>query len=128
MSDDSQQDDAQKTEEPTPKKIEDSRRKGQVALSREVNNWLMLFAGTIVIVGVGPSALRALRDFLKTYIEKAHLMPGVPGGVWRGVRRGVLADVFYFGVAFNFFDDRSILRTVLADWAVDGSRDCEAGY
>ena len=80
MSDENQSDDSQKTEEPTPKKIEESRRKGQVALSREVNNWLMLFSGTIVVVALGPSILSRLTNVLKTYIEKAHLMPSIPGG------------------------------------------------
>ena len=45
MSDSDQPDDSQKTEEPTSKKLEDARKKGQVPLSREVNNWLMLLAG-----------------------------------------------------------------------------------
>ena len=80
MSDGGESDDAQKTEEPTPKKLDDSRKKGQVALSREVNNWLMLFAGTIVVVVMGPSAMSELKDIMRSYIEKAHIMPGVPGG------------------------------------------------
>ncbi len=81
MSDGEQSDDSQKTEEPTPKKIEESRKKGQVALSREVNNWVMLFAATIVVVVIGPHSLSSLKDHLQNYIAKAHLMPSVPGGL-----------------------------------------------
>ncbi|NQZ14966.1 MAG: flagellar biosynthesis protein FlhB [Alphaproteobacteria bacterium] len=73
-------DDSSKTEEPTPKKLEESRKKGQVALSREVNNWVMLFTGTIVVLAIGPSTLSALKNHMKTYIEKAHIMPYIPGG------------------------------------------------
>ncbi len=80
MSDGEQSDDSQKTEEPTPKKLEESRKKGQVALSREVNNWVMLFTGTIVILAIGPGALNTLKDHMKTYIEKAHMMPSLPDG------------------------------------------------
>lgn len=73
-------DDSSKTEEPTPKKIEESRKRGQVALSREVNNWVMLFTGTIVVLAIGPSTLNALTNHMKAYIEKAHIMPFIPGG------------------------------------------------
>ncbi len=75
------QDDSEKTEEPTPKKLEESRKKGQVALSREVNNWVMLFTGTIVVLAIGPHSLTALKNHMQAYIEKAHLMPSVPGGM-----------------------------------------------
>ena len=81
MSDSGQEDDSQKTEEPTQKKIEESRKKGQVALSREVNNWVMLFAGTIVVLAIGPSALGDLKLFMMSFIERAHMMPQAPNGV-----------------------------------------------
>ena len=80
MAEGEQEDETQKTEEPTPKKLEESRKKGQVALSREINNWVMLFVGTIVILAIGPSALSALTEHMKSYIERAHLMPSIPGG------------------------------------------------
>ncbi len=88
MSDDGQ-DDSQKTEEPSQKKLEDARKKGQVPLSRELNNWIMLLAGTLVILAIGPSAMKKLVAHLRTYIADAHVMPGVPGGF--GV---VLGDSF----------------------------------
>ena len=80
MSDTEQSDDSQKTEDPTPKKIEESRKKGQVALSREINNWVMLFTGTIVVLAIGPSTLSALKNHMQAYIAKAHVLPGIPGG------------------------------------------------
>ena len=41
------EDDAQKTEEPTSKKLEKAREQGQVAKSTEVNSWFLLMGGTI---------------------------------------------------------------------------------
>lgn len=73
-------DDSSKTEDPTPKKLDESRKKGQVALSREVNNWVMLFTGTIVVLAIGPSAMSALKEHLKSYIEKSYMFPSIPGG------------------------------------------------
>lgn len=81
MSDSGQQDDSQKTEEPTPKKLDESRKKGQVALSREVNNWIMLFTASIVVLAIGPSAMSALKRAMTGFIESAHLMPSMPGGI-----------------------------------------------
>lgn len=79
MSDES--DDSQKTEDPTPKKLEDARRKGQVPISREVNNWVMLLAGTIVILGFGPGMMQDIIGLLRTYFEQTALLPPTPGGL-----------------------------------------------
>ncbi|NCO02810.1 MAG: flagellar biosynthesis protein FlhB [Alphaproteobacteria bacterium] len=86
----SDEDDSSKTEEPTPKKLDESRKKGQVALSREVNNWIMLFAGTLVVLAIGPSAMSRLKTIMSSFIEKAHLMPTVPSGIG-----DVLAQSFF---------------------------------
>ena len=77
---DENQDDAQKTEEPTPKKLEESRKKGQVALSREVNNWIMLLAATIIVALLIPTVFSKLFINLRTYLERAAELPAVPGG------------------------------------------------
>ncbi len=77
---DSDQDDTQKTEDPTPKKLEESRKKGQVALSRELNTWLMLLTVTVLIATSAASIMGRLRDHMRVYIEHAHDMPQIPGG------------------------------------------------
>ena len=81
MSDGQEQDDAQKTEEPTAKKLEESRKKGQVALSREVNNWVMLFTGTIIIAAMAPHIFSTLAEILKAYFERSYTFPSTPGGM-----------------------------------------------
>ena len=73
-------DETEKTEEPTPKKLEDSRKKGQVALSREVNNWVMLLAATLMVGFLMGPVFIELFDHLKTYLEAAHNFPALPGG------------------------------------------------
>ena len=80
MAEGDQPDDTQKTEEPTQKRIEEARKKGQVAISREVNNWIMLLAATILVAAISPSMLWKLQMHLRAYIEHAHDMPQVPGG------------------------------------------------
>ena len=46
---DDDQDEASKTEDPTPKRMRDAREKGDVPLSREVNNWFVLLGFAIFI-------------------------------------------------------------------------------
>ena len=67
-----QTDDAQKTEEPTPKKLDEARKRGNVARSMEVNTWLMLFAGTLIIVFFAPSLMSDIRSISQVFVERPH--------------------------------------------------------
>jgi flagellar biosynthetic protein FlhB len=48
------EDDASKTEEATPKKLEDARKKGQIAQSREINHFFILLAFTFMVMLIMP--------------------------------------------------------------------------
>ena len=98
-----EQDDAQKTEEPTPKKIEESRKKGEVALSREINNWVMLFAGTIVVAAVTPYVFANLYEVLKAYLERAYSFPSTPGGMRTLMGDGFTHVMMALAVPFVIF-------------------------
>jgi flagellar biosynthesis protein FlhB len=80
MSDD-ENDDTSKTEDPTPKKLEEARKKGQVPISREINNWVMLSAGTLVILAMGPQMMQDLTVLMRTYISESYQFPEMPGGM-----------------------------------------------
>jgi flagellar biosynthetic protein FlhB len=82
-------DKSQKTEEPTARKLEEARKRGQVVNSREVSNFLMLFAGTMLIGIAGPGIMRELRETLQKYLALAHQFPTDPIGL-----RNVLAQLF----------------------------------
>lgn len=82
MSDGEQPDESQKTEEPTQKRLQEARRKGQVPVSREINNWVMLLAGTVIIGALSPTIMRQLREILVVYLSDAHAMPSLPGGMF----------------------------------------------
>lgn len=109
MSDGEQQDDSQKTEDPTPKKLEEARKQGNIPLSREINNWLMLFAGTIVVGMFLPPMFRQLTGKLKFYIEKSYQVSGEPGDLRIALEGGfveimaVLAGPLVFFMLAAFF-------------------------
>ncbi len=70
MADD--QDDASKTEEPTAKRLQDARMRGQVAVSREINNWLVMLAATLALVAFSPGMLRDGHRLLTHFLANAH--------------------------------------------------------
>lgn len=89
MSEGGDTDKSQKTEEPTARKLEEARKRGQVIQSREINNWLMLFAGTLVLGMAGPGIARALQDRLRIFFEQVISLPTDPIGL-----RQVVYDLF----------------------------------
>ncbi len=72
MADDT--DKSQKTEEPTQKKLEDARKKGQVASSREVNHWFMILGITTWLLLFVPSTMRDIKLALVPFVEVPHAM------------------------------------------------------
>ena len=94
MSDGEQEDDSQKTEEPTQKKLDEARKRGQVALSREVNNWIMLCAGTILVAMMASWIMSDLSVLMQSFIAKSHEMPQLPGGM-RDLLGGIFMQVLY---------------------------------
>ncbi len=69
-----QTDQSQKTEEPTQKRIEESRKKGQVATSRELNHWFMILAGMLVVMMFAPYVTRGIGLTALPFIEAPHLI------------------------------------------------------
>jgi len=68
-------DQSQKTEEPTPKKLEESRRKGQVPSSREVNHWFMILSGTVIVALIVPAMSNDLAGTMRKFLEQLHAIP-----------------------------------------------------
>ncbi len=72
---DNETEDSQKTEEPTAKRLEEARKRGQVVYSREVTNWIMLFVITLLVLMAGPGIMTDLETTLKSFIANAHQYP-----------------------------------------------------
>ncbi|MBC07768.1 flagellar biosynthesis protein FlhB [Thalassospira sp.] len=67
-----EEDDSQKTEDPTSKKLEDARKKGQVAVSKEVGNFFLLFGGGLVMIMLGPTMAAGVRDLAVGFLAHPH--------------------------------------------------------
>lgn len=79
MAEGDETEDAQKTEDPTPKKLEEARKRGQVPVSKETNTWLMLLISTIVIAALIPGVSARLSDLLSVIMSQSWQTVGVPG-------------------------------------------------
>ncbi len=66
------QDDSQKTEEPTQRRLEQAREKGQVAKSQEVTHWFMILAMALIIGVFGDSFVGGVASSLYKLIANAH--------------------------------------------------------
>lgn len=74
-------DKSQKTEEPTQKKLDDSRKKGEIANSREVSHWFMILAATIIVALMAPSLSTDVKLVLQKFLAMPHAMPVEKGNV-----------------------------------------------
>ncbi len=70
-----EEDDAQKTEEPTSRKLEQAHGKGQTAVSQELKHFGMLITVTLVIAILAPMMIKDLRALLIQYLDQGEAIP-----------------------------------------------------
>jgi flagellar biosynthesis protein FlhB len=87
-----EQDRSQQTEEPTQRRLEEARRKGQVASSREVNHLLLLAAGSLFVALLAADMAVHLAGSLRPFLAAPHAMASDPGQLGRTLAR-LLQDV-----------------------------------
>ena len=67
------QDQSQKTEEPgAQRRLEEARRQGQAASSREVNHALVLASGALFVGALAPGVALHLAETLRPFVERPH--------------------------------------------------------
>lgn len=110
MSDDNDQDDASKTEDPSAKKLEEGRERGQVAQSRDLSTWVVLLAATLLIGTATPTLFTNMTGYLKVFLEQAGQMPQGIGGI-----SSILSDLFFTSFKFT-----AVFFVVLAFAAIIG--------
>jgi len=64
-------DSSQKTEDPTQKRIEEARKKGDIAKSQDVPIWFLLVAASAIMAGAGPLA-QSIGEPLARLIDHPH--------------------------------------------------------
>jgi flagellar biosynthetic protein FlhB len=99
-------DESQKTEEPTARRLEDARKRGQVPYSREINTWVVLFAAAVMIIMAGPGIGADLSNTLKAFLAAPHAMavegPGLSKtlhGLFLSVGKDLIAPFLILSLA-----------------------------
>lgn len=85
------QDDSQKTEDPSHKRLQESRDKGQVADSRELSHWFMILGATLFVAMMAPGAFAAIKNAMLRYVAAPHDMP-LDGGHAGAVLAEIMTD------------------------------------
>ncbi len=85
------QDQSQKTEEPTAKKLEDARQKGQVVSSKEIANLLLIGSATLTIGVVLPVVMGDLAMSMSHYLRHAGDLSLVGSGLGSGLWQAVIS-------------------------------------
>ena len=79
-------DKSQKTEDPTPRKLEEARKRGQVVNSKEVNNWIVLFTAALVVIAAGPGIMSDIKNTLGNFLEQSYSIPTDPEGLGQAMK------------------------------------------
>jgi flagellar biosynthetic protein FlhB len=103
MSDDN--DDSQKTEDPTSKRLDEAREEGNVAKSQEFNHLLMILALTLSVFLFGPHVVKEITTMALPFIEAPDQVPAdlghLIGTAWRLLGLVLLAGLGPLIVAFS---------------------------
>lgn len=75
------EDDSQKTEEPTQRRLDDAREKGDVAKSQEIPGWFILASGLALLSFIFPMMARALAGSMEIFFEQPHRFAIEPGSM-----------------------------------------------
>lgn len=70
-----EQDDSEKTEEPTHRKLEEAHKKGDLVKSQEVSTWFVMVGGATAIALMGPSTASSIMESLTIFLAHPHAIP-----------------------------------------------------
>jgi flagellar biosynthetic protein FlhB len=94
-----EQDNSQKTEDPTQKRLEEARKKGDVAKSQDVPAWFLLMTAAGIVAGAGPVA-RQIADPLVRILDHPHAFHLANGGAMALMHALVMALLPPVGMIF----------------------------
>ena len=67
-------DESEKTEEPTDKKLQKAAEQGNVVSSQEVKNWAVLLGATLVVIALSPWMVDRIYMVLRKFLESPHMI------------------------------------------------------
>jgi flagellar biosynthetic protein FlhB len=99
----SEQDDASKTEEPTPKKLQDARNKGQIPQSKEIGSFGVLAAFAVAVTVLAPYSASMTHGRLKVLMEQSGTISLDVGNTGEVLMSTILSIFLYMSPIFAMF-------------------------
>jgi flagellar biosynthetic protein FlhB len=115
MAEGPEQDD--KTEEPTQKRLDDARAKGDVIYSTEATSWAMLAAGALAILALGETAAEQIGTAMAAFLAGAGNEPVSGAGLMKLMARLGLLSLGAIGLVFLALTGAAILSRYVQDKA-----------
>ncbi len=100
MAEGDDQDDEQKTEDPTQKRLDDAVKKGNVPTSKEVGSFLMMMALAFIVAWFTPIMMRDAGKLLTPFIADPHTMAADQKGISELLRHVVFGSISILVVPF----------------------------
>jgi flagellar biosynthesis protein FlhB len=97
MSDEQSQ---ERTEQPTPKRLQEAKRKGQVPRSRELNTAMMLTAGALMLYQFGPTLGQGLMEFMERALDLGPADLADPTAMLRRIQQATVDMILLFTPLF----------------------------
>ncbi|SMH60390.1 flagellar biosynthesis protein FlhB [Azospirillum agricola] len=105
-------DESSKTEEPTQKKLDEAHKQGNYAMTREVANWLMVAAMTIVLVSILPGTLKGMFLRLNYYFENLDQITFDRAGVGALLYRAMMDSLWALWLPILLFVVAGVMSTI----------------
>lgn len=103
----------EKTEDPTQKRLDDALERGDVAKSQEVNTWFVIAGATLVLTSFGGSIGTQLQASLRGLIANSHMIR-IDGAELLGLLKQIeFSLIAIFGVPFLLLSIAAILGNVV---------------
>src|SRR4051795_9571547 len=80
--------DSEKSEDPTQKRLDDALERGDVAKSQEVNTWFVLAGATLILLSFSGQMSQSLTTIMRGLIVHAHEIPVDSVGLVRMMQTG----------------------------------------
>ena len=107
-----EQDDSQRTEDPTQKRLEDARKKGDVAKSLDVPIWFLFLATAGIMAAAGPLAAM-IADPLVRIMDHPHAFKLTDGGAQQLMGALLMSLALPLGIIFAVIAVASVLGHVI---------------
>lgn len=103
-----EQDDSQKTEDPTQKRLEEARKKGDIAKSQDVPIWFLILGTAAIMAAAGPLAAM-IADPLVRILDHPHAFKLTDGGAQKLMGSLLMSLALPLGIIFAIIAGASVL-------------------